>query len=107
MAANLTARAIAGAVRKAGVKALVEPSSNSPLDPVYAHLRDLVRKGVLGEILWFSLAWTGPTTYGPALGGNPYGQAAFYDADSGGFLFDLPYAPSQIVAALTIGSMVG
>jgi predicted dehydrogenase len=94
------ARAIADAVRRTRVKALVEPSSNSPLDPVYAHLRDLVRKGVLGKILWFSLAGTGPTTYHPSLGSNPYGQGAFYDADSGGFLFDLPYAPNQIVAVL-------
>ena len=94
------ARAIAAAVRKAGVKALIEPSSNSPLDPDMAHLRDLVKKGVLGDILWFSLAWTGPTTYGPALGSNPYGQDAFYTKDSGGFLFDLPYAPSQIVSVL-------
>jgi predicted dehydrogenase len=91
---------IADAVRKAGVKCIVEPSSSTPLDPDYALLRDLVRKGVLGDILWFSLAWTGPTKYGPALGTNPYGQAAFYDADSGGFLFDLPYAPTQIVSVL-------
>lgn len=94
------ARAIAAAVRKAGVKALIEPSSNSPLDPDMAYLRDLVKKGVLGDILWFSLAWTGPTRYGPSLGSNPYGQDAFYTKDSGGFLFDLPYAPAQIVAVL-------
>ncbi|MBT4502231.1 MAG: Gfo/Idh/MocA family oxidoreductase [Gemmatimonadetes bacterium] len=94
------ARTIAEAVREAGVKCIVEPSSSTPLDPDYALLRDLVRKGVLGDILWFSLAWTGPTKYGPALGTNPYGQAAFYDADSGGFLFDLPYAPTQIVSVL-------
>jgi predicted dehydrogenase len=101
MATNMNdARAIASAVRKAGVKALIEPSSNSPLDPDYAHLRDLVKKGVLGDILWFSLGWTGPTTYGPGLSSNPYGQDAFYTQDSGGFLFDLPYAPSSIVAVL-------
>ena len=101
MATNMDdARAIAVAVRKAGIKALVEPSANSPLDPDMAHLRNLVKKGVLGDILWFSLAWTGPTKYGPSLGSNPYGQDAFYTKDSGGFLFDLPYAPSQIVAVL-------
>ncbi|MBN1138907.1 MAG: Gfo/Idh/MocA family oxidoreductase [Anaerolineae bacterium] len=94
------ARTIAEAVRKAGVVALIEPSSNSPLDPDIAHLRDLVRKGVLGDILWFSLGWTGPTTYGPSLGSNPYGRDAFYARDSGGFLFDLPYAPANIVAVL-------
>lgn len=94
------ANTIADAIRTAGVKAIIEPSSNTPLDPDYAQLRELVKAGVLGDILWFSLAWTGPTTYGPALGSNPYGQAAFYDADSGGFLFDLPYAPTQIVSVL-------
>lgn len=94
------ARTIADAVRKAGLKAIIEPSSQSPLDPDMAHLRDLVRQGVLGDILWFSLGSTGPTSYGPALGSNPYGQAAFYAKDSGGFLFDLPYAPANIVCVL-------
>jgi predicted dehydrogenase len=94
------ARAIAAAIRRAGVKAIVEPSSGTPLDPDFALLRDLVKRGVLGDILWFSLAWTGPTVYGPSLGSNPYGQDAFYTADSGGFLFDLPYAPTQIVSIL-------
>ncbi len=94
------ARTIANAVRKAGVKAIIEPSSQSPLDPDMAHLRDLVRQGVLGDILWFTLGATGPTSYGPALSSNPYGQAAFYAKDSGGFLFDLPYAPANIVCVL-------
>ncbi|MBN1935557.1 MAG: Gfo/Idh/MocA family oxidoreductase [Anaerolineae bacterium] len=94
------ARTIAGAVRKAGVVALIEPSSNSPLDPDVAHIRNLVRQGVLGDVLWFSLGWTGPATYGPSLGSNPYGQDAFYTKDSGGFLFDLPYAPASIVSVL-------
>jgi predicted dehydrogenase len=94
------ARMIAAAVRKAGVKAIIEPSSGTALDPDTAHLRDLVKKGVLGDILWFSLAYTGPTTYGPSLGSNPYGQDAFYTKDSGGFLFDFPYAPTQIVGVL-------
>ena len=94
------AHAIAAAVRAAGVKALIEPSANSPLDPDIAQLRRLVQAGVLGDILWFSLAFTGPTTYGPSLGNNPYGQDAFFSADSGGFLFDFPYAPTQIVSVL-------
>jgi predicted dehydrogenase len=101
LATNMSdAHRVAEAVRKAGVVALIEPSSNSPLEPEIPILRDLVRKGVLGDILWFSLAWTGPTSYGPSLGGNPYGQDAFYTADSGGFLFDLPYAPASIVSVL-------
>jgi len=94
------ARRIAAAVREAGVKALIEPSAGTPLDPDVALLRSLVRKGVLGDILWFSLASTGPTTYHPSLGSNPYGQDAFYARDSGGFLFDLPYAPTEIVGVL-------
>ncbi|MCU0519320.1 MAG: Gfo/Idh/MocA family oxidoreductase [Anaerolineae bacterium] len=94
------ARRIAAAIREAGVKAIIEPSSNTLLDPDTALVHDLVKKGVLGDVLWFSLAWTGPAIYGPALGSNPYGQDAFYTKDSGGFLFDLPYAPTQIVSAL-------
>ncbi|HHE73273.1 MAG TPA: Gfo/Idh/MocA family oxidoreductase [Chloroflexi bacterium] len=94
------ARAVASAVRQAGVKALIEPSANSPLDPDIAHLRELIKRGVLGDILWFSLAATGPTTYKPWLGSNPYGRTAFFTRDSGGFLFDFPYAPTQIVSIL-------
>src|SRR5262245_20628241 len=94
------ARQIAAAVRQAGVKAIVEPSSGTPLDPDMALLRRLVKQGVLGDVQWFSLAYTGPTTYGPALGNNPYGQDAFYTRDSGGFLFDFPYGPIQIVGVL-------
>lgn len=101
MATNLhDAKRIAESVRQAGLVALIEPSANTPLDPDFAHLRELVKRGVLGDILWFSLAWTGPTKYDASLGSNPYGQDAFYTQDSGGFLFDLPYAPSQIVAVL-------
>jgi predicted dehydrogenase len=94
------ARQIAAAVRQAGVKAIIEPSSGTPLDPDMALLRHLVKQGVLGEVQWFSLAYTGPTTYGPSLGNNPYGQDAFYAKDSGGFLFDFPYGPIQIVGVL-------
>ncbi len=94
------ARKIRDGVRRKGLKAIIEPSSSTPLDPDFALLRDLVKRGVLGEILWFSLGATGPTRYGPGLASNPYGKAAFFDADSGGFLFDLPYAPTNIVGVL-------
>jgi predicted dehydrogenase len=101
MATNMEdARRIAEAVRQAGVKAVIEPSSGTPLDPDMALLRRLVKRGVLGDVQWFSLAYTGPTTYGPSLGNNPYGQDAFYTKDSGGFLFDFPYGPIQIVGVL-------
>jgi len=94
------ARQIAAAVRQSGVKAVIEPSSGTPLDPDMALLRRLVKQGALGDVQWFSLAYTGPTTYGPSLGNNPYGQEAFYTKDSGGFLFDFPYGPIQIVGVL-------
>lgn len=56
MATNIAAaRKIAEEVRQAVVKALVEPSSSSSLDPDIAILRDLVKKGVLGNILWMGL----------------------------------------------------
>jgi predicted dehydrogenase len=101
MATSLAdARRIADAVRQARVKALIEPSSSTPLDPDMTLLRRLVKQGVLGEVQWFSLAFTGPTSYGPSLGNNPYGQDAFYTKDSGGFLFDFPYGPIQIVGVL-------
>lgn len=94
------AHKIATAVREKGVKCVVEPSSSTPVDPDTVLLRNLVKQGVLGDILWFSLAWTGPTKYDRSLGSNPYGLDAFYTEDSGGFLFDLPYAPINIVGVL-------
>jgi predicted dehydrogenase len=101
MATNLPdAWRIAEAVRQAGVKAVIEPSSGTPLDPDMALLRNLVKKGVLGDVQWFSLAYTGPTRYDASLGNNPYGLDAFYTKDSGGFLFDFPYGPIQIVGVL-------
>ncbi len=94
------AHQIADAVREASVKAIIEPSSSSALDPDMKQIRSLVKQGVLGDVMWFSLGWTGPTKYGPELSMNPYGQAAFYNEDSGGFLFDLPYAPANVVGVL-------
>ncbi|MBC7234632.1 MAG: Gfo/Idh/MocA family oxidoreductase [Chloroflexi bacterium] len=94
------ATAIVTAVRKAGVKALVEPSSNSPLDPAYPPLREMIERGVLGAPYWFASVATGPTRYHPSLSGNPYGEGAFYAQDSGGMLFDYAYGPSQIVTLL-------
>lgn len=94
------ARRIADAVRLSGVKAVIEPSSQSPLDPDVKEIRRLVRSGALGKTLWFTSGTTGPTSYDSSLTVNPYGQAAFYSKDSGGFLFDMPYAPSSIVGYL-------
>ncbi|MHB9034995.1 MAG: Gfo/Idh/MocA family protein [Anaerolineae bacterium] len=94
------AQAVARAVRRAGVAALIEPSQNSPLEPGYRELRELVRRGALGDPYWFNLLASPPTRYHPSLAGNPYGAGAFYNKDSGGMLFDFPYGPSQIVSLL-------
>jgi predicted dehydrogenase len=101
MALTITdANKIADAVRTHNVKCLVEPSSDSPLLPELAMLRSILDRGVVGAPYWFSLIPGVPTNYSPSLGGNPYGLAAFYSEDSGGMLFDFPYAPSRIVTLL-------
>ena len=94
------ANKIVEAVRRTGVKALIEPSANSPLHPQYPPLRQLILDGVLGDPMWFTWMPGIPTTYHPSLGGNPYGVGAFYAKDSGGMLMDFPYAPTQIVSLL-------
>jgi len=94
------ANCIVEAVRRAKIKALIEPSESSPLHPLYPPLRELVRKGVLGLPYWFSYMEWIPDHYHPSMGGNPYGIGAFYSKDSGGMLFDFPYAPNQIVTLL-------
>jgi predicted dehydrogenase len=94
------AEAITAATRATKLKVLVEPSDHSPLDPVYRQLRGLVQQGVLGQPYWFNLMPKGPEEDHPSLGGNPYGAGAFYAKDSGGILFDFPYAPNQIVTLL-------
>jgi predicted dehydrogenase len=100
MATNMhDARKIAAAVRKHKVKAVIEPSWSTPLDSDTLHLRELVRQGVLGDILCFALTGGGATVFG-RYGNNPYGQEAFFTKDSGGFVFDFPYAPTQIVGVL-------
>ncbi len=91
---------IAAAVRRAGVRALIEPSDHTALHPHYAALRRLIRQGVLGRPYWFVHAHTAGEHYSAMLGGNPYGDAAFFRADSGGMLFDFPYAPVQITTLL-------
>ncbi len=82
------------------VVALIEPSDHSPLDSRYARVREVVAKGVLGDPFWFEYNMLGPDHYHVSLGGNPYGVGAFYAKDSGGFLFDFPYAPTAIVNVL-------
>jgi predicted dehydrogenase len=94
------AREIANAVRKTNVKALIEPSDHTYLHPYYKTLRKLILQGVLGLPYWFMYAATAGEHYSAMLGGNPYGNAAFFAKDSGGMLFDFPYAPTQIASLL-------
>ena len=46
--------AIVEAVRKAGVKALIEPSSSTELEAHYKVIRKLVVDGALGRPYWFT-----------------------------------------------------
>ncbi|MXU64392.1 Gfo/Idh/MocA family protein [Oceanomicrobium pacificus] len=94
------ADAIQAVVKKAGVHCLVEPSQQSPLQPPYPRLRELVKQGALGDPYWFSFIWTGPDHDNGGLGHNPYGAAAFLTKESGGMLYDYAYGPSQIVSVL-------
>jgi predicted dehydrogenase len=94
------ALAIKDATRKANVKAVIEPSDHTVLHPHYAALRKLIIQGVLGLPYWFTHTSSAGDTYSAMLGGNPYGNAAFFKKDSGGMLFDFPYAPNQIVTLL-------
>jgi len=94
------ALAIARAVRKTKLVALIEPSDHSPLDWRYDEVRRLVGQGVLGDPYWFAFIGRGGTKKGAMSGGNPYGVGAFFSKDSGGMLFDFPYAPTMIVTLL-------
>jgi len=64
------ANKITSMVRKAGVKALIEPSENSPLNPLFPSLRELIKAGVLGLPYWFSYLEWAPDRYHPSMGGN-------------------------------------
>lgn len=102
------ADAITAAVREAGVKALVEPSSYTEVAQQTREIKAIVDAGALGEPYWFYHVPTGPSHYGPELSGNPYGAGAFYDKDSGGMVFDYPYGPTQICGVLgSVKSIMG
>ncbi len=94
------ARAIARATRQTNLKVLIEPSENSLLNPALLPVRELIERGVLGDPYWFQYFDPRPEADHPSLGGNPYGSDAFYTADSGGELFDYPYAPTLIASLL-------
>lgn len=101
MATNMKdAVAIRNAVREKQVVALIEPSDHSPLDWRFDEVRRLIDQGVLGDPYWFANIGRGGTKKGAMSGGNPYGVGAFFAKDSGGMLFDFPYAPTMIVSLL-------
>jgi predicted dehydrogenase len=99
---------ITNAVRRAGVKALIEPSGGTPVSESVRQIKSIVDAGALGKPYWFYHVPTGPTSYGPELSGNPYGAGAFYNKDSGGMVFDYPYGPTAIVGILgNVKSVLG
>ncbi len=99
---------ITAAVRSAGVKAIVEPSGGTALQQSIRDVKSIVDAGALGEPYWFYNVPTGPTVYGPELAGNPYGAGAFYNAGSGGMVFDYPYGPTEICGILgSVKSIMG
>ncbi len=102
------ARQIGEAVRKAGVKALVEPSGGTAVSETSRRIKEIVDAGALGKPYWFTHIPTGPSRYGPELSGNPYGAGAFYNKDSGGMVFDYPYGPTAICGVLgSVKSIMG
>jgi len=76
------------AVRKAGVKALVEPFTQE--NPLYVKAKDLLDSGTIGRALWFraGLGRDAPT----------WGGETFFTKEAGGPLFDLGVYP---ISALT------
>jgi len=91
------------AVRKAKVKALVEPSVSSLLNPVYPPIKDLIDKGVLGRPLWFVMGVGVDGRHVPSHvtgGAPPYGIKSFFSKDAGGPLFDMAYSPATIASLL-------
>ncbi len=91
------------AVRKADVKALVEPSASSLLNPMYPPVKDLIDEGVLGRLLWFVMGvGVGGTRDSSHVTGGapPYGVKSFFSRDAGGPLFDMTYGPAMIASLL-------
>ncbi len=79
------------AVRRAGVKALVEPNVNSPS---ILEAKKLVDSGALGKVLWFaSMRLEGE--------GPPFGVDTFFTREAGGPMFDSGvYAISHLTTLL-------
>jgi len=73
------ARKVFNAVKKAGVKALVEP--NVQMNPLYLKAKSILEEGAIGEVYWFRAGLgRGPPTWG---------EETFFTRQAGGPLFDL------------------
>ncbi|MGB9718642.1 MAG: Gfo/Idh/MocA family protein [Thermoproteota archaeon] len=73
------ARKVFTAVKKAGVKALVEP--NVQMSPLYLRAKSILEEGTIGEIYWFRA--------GLGRGAPTWGEETFFTRQAGGPLFDL------------------
>lgn len=75
----LDAKRVLGAVKRAGVKALVEP--NVQMNPIYIKAKSILEEGTIGEVYWFRAGLgRGPPTWG---------EETFFTKQAGGPLFDL------------------
>lgn len=75
----LDAKRVLGAVKRAGVKALVEP--NVQMNPTYIKAKSILEEGTIGEVYWFRAGLgRGPPTWG---------EETFFTKQAGGPLFDL------------------
>ncbi|MEM2921266.1 MAG: Gfo/Idh/MocA family oxidoreductase [Candidatus Bathyarchaeia archaeon] len=73
------AKRVFGAVKRAGVKALVEP--NVQMNPIYLKAKSILKEGSIGEVYWFRAGLgRGPPTWG---------EETFFTKQAGGPLFDL------------------
>ncbi|MEM2944884.1 MAG: Gfo/Idh/MocA family oxidoreductase [Thermoproteota archaeon] len=72
-------RKVFNAVKKAGVKALVEP--NVQMNPLYLKVKSILEEGTIGEVYWFRA--------GLGRGAPSWGEETFFTRQAGGPLFDL------------------
>lgn len=72
-------RKVFNAVKKARVKALVEP--NVQMNPLYLRVKSVLEEGSIGEVYWFRA--------GLGRGAPIWGEETFFTKQAGGPLFDL------------------
>lgn len=78
------------AIKKAGVKALVEP--NVQMDPLYAKAKGILNEGTIGDIYWFRAGLgRGPPTWS---------RKTFFTKQAGGPLYDLGVYQVSVITFL-------